>query len=151
MFLHGLLCVSVCVCVVWECRQVSQWLAQRNITLPRWCQPCDPGANFIAMEITDSDLWPGPLARDPAGNITHTHRQTHTPVPGQLRKIALQTVSFSLWPAWMCLARLCSSRFGPVTSSVIYANFVEPAKPFDMGDWPWPGQFMLAVDLLVGG
>lgn len=81
-FLHGLLCVAVCGCVcvfvAWECRPVCQWPVQRNITLPGWCQPRDPGARFIAMEITYSDLWPGPLDRDPAGNITHTHRQTHT-------------------------------------------------------------------------
>lgn len=69
-------CMISCVCCV--CRQVSQWTVQTNITLPHWYQPCDPGVNFIAMEITGSDLCPGPLARDPAGNITHTHRQTHT-------------------------------------------------------------------------
>lgn len=81
---------SVFVCV-WErfgkCRQVSQW--QRDITLPGRYQPCDPRVNFIAMGITISDLWPRPLASDPAGNITHTDGQTekkhmHTPVHDQL-------------------------------------------------------------------
>lgn len=100
-------CGCVCVFVAWECRPVRQWPVQRNITLPGWCQPRDPGARFIAMEITYSDLWPGPLDRDPAGNITHTHRQTHTPVPDQLWKITLQLQLLCLCPAWKGLARLC--------------------------------------------
>lgn len=107
-------CGCVCVLVAWECRPVCQWPVQRNITLPGWCQPRDPGARFIAMEITYSDLWPGPLDRDPAGNITHTHWQTHTHLSRTSCEKSLYNCScfFSVllgrvWPG--CVVVLCRS------------------------------------------
>lgn len=57
-------CTRYCVCV---CRKVSQWPVQRNITLTLSLHY--PGANFTAVKITISVLWPGP----PDTQHIHTH------------------------------------------------------------------------------
>lgn len=60
-------------CPPWR---VSRWPVPTNITVHRWYKSLTP--DFMAMVITDSDLWPRPLFVGPAGNITDTSWQTHT-------------------------------------------------------------------------
>lgn len=70
--------ISCWVCFV--CGNVERLVSGQSwetLFLKGGYQLHDPGTNFTAMLITSTDLWLQPRARSLAGNITHTHRQTH--------------------------------------------------------------------------
>lgn len=70
--------ISCWVCLV--CGNVERLVSGQSwetLFLKGGYQLHDPGTNFTAMLITSTDLWLQPRARSLAGDITHTHRQTH--------------------------------------------------------------------------
>lgn len=108
-FLHGLLCVAVCVCLLrgnvgqfvnGQCRETLLFQVDASLAT------LEPDSSLWRLPtlIYDLDPWTEILL---VTSLTHTDRHTHTPVPDQLWKITLQLQLLCLCPAWKGLARLC--------------------------------------------
>lgn len=102
--------------------------------------------NSLTM-IIHCDLCQAASSADPAGNISHSDKQT--PVWGSWDK--LLSNHYPLWFCLMCISRFCFSFY--LCHSITYKKVIEATEAdffsFDMGDCPWG--IRLAVDRhLVG-
>lgn len=152
---------AVCVCVscvgMW---QVSQWPAQRNITLPGWYQPCDPGASFIATEITY--YWF--MTPDPrleillVTSLMHTDRHTHLSLTSCEKSLYKWHQSLSGLPGYVwsgCVAALPKSSVSLALIQAVAKQYYI-CKVNGTGQTIWYGRLTMRIYagsrfLLAGG